>query len=298
MKFHDIFQTTIIFLLFGICFMVSFMSIGLNNIRTNWVLYRCNPVIMPFASFFGHDPIKNFTQCISNIQSDTIVPHIAPLAASHHMALKSLSGLTDTMNNFRIFNSKFRPSLAGGFSSMFGVFQNLVIELQKFATGFKDLIMKILGVMTTILYMTTGQSMLGSSIIKGPFIKAIHTVGDFCFHPLTPVLLKTNKTVSIKDLKLGDVLENGAVVNGILRLRGEKNNKYYKLWSHKLQQFIFVTGSHKVLNNSLDVFENYIEVKSHEFARKTDIWDEELYCLITSSHRIRIGEYTFWDWED
>ena len=27
-------------------------------------------------------------------------------------------------------------------------------------------------------------------------------------------------------------------------------------------------------------------------------YDEELSCLITSSHQIPVGEFTFWDWED
>ena len=48
-------------------------------------------------------------------------------------------------------------------------------------------------------------------------------------------------------------------------------------------------------NNNLD---NYIEVKDYKLAKKTDYWDETLYCLITDNHQIPIGEYTFWDWED
>ena len=47
-----------------------------------------------------------------------------------------------------------------------------------------------------------------------------------------------------------------------------------------------------------DIFENYIKVSSFGNAEKTNKHDTELYCLITSDHRIPIGEYTFWDWED
>ena len=46
------------------------------------------------------------------------------------------------------------------------------------------------------------------------------------------------------------------------------------------------------------IFENYIKVSSYGNAEKTNKHDAELYCLITSDHRIPIGEYTFWDWED
>ena len=47
-----------------------------------------------------------------------------------------------------------------------------------------------------------------------------------------------------------------------------------------------------------DIFENYIKVSSYGKAEKTTEHSKELYCLITSNHRIQIGEYTFWDWED
>jgi len=298
MRFHDIFLSFFIILLFTACFMLSFLTIGFNKIKNNWVEYRCNPIIMPFASFFGHDTVKNFSQCIANVQSSTIIPHKAPLEASQGVAMQNMMGLTTTFNKFRKFNSNFRPAIAGGFSSVLGVFQNLIIELQRFAIGFKDLTMKILGIMTTVLYMTTGQSMLGSSIIKGPFMGAVKTVGDFCFHPSTPIKLSTGETIPMKELLLGDELEDGDIVNGILKLKGNKDEPYYKLWSNKLNRYIWVTGSHKILNGGKDIFENYIEVKDYKLATETLKWDNELSCLITSTHRIKVGEHTFWDWED
>ena len=43
-----------------------------------------------------------------------------------------------------------------------------------------------------------------------------------------------------------------------------------------------------------------LELKVSEFmdSEETDLWDEELSCLITDNHKIPIGEFTFWDWED
>ena len=43
---------------------------------------------------------------------------------------------------------------------------------------------------------------------------------------------------------------------------------------------------------------NYIKVIDFNKAEKTNEYDDILYCLITDNHRIPIGEYTFWDWED
>ena len=104
----------------------------------------------------------------------------------------------------------------------------------------------------------------------------------------------------MKDIKLGTILENGAEVYGVLTLKGDKNNPYYKIWSDKLDNHIYVTGEHKILvdmKNRTDI-ESFKPVKDVSYALKTDICDDELSCLITSNHRIPIGEYTFWDWED
>ena len=45
--------------------------------------------------------------------------------------------------------------------------------------------------------------------------------------------------MKMKDLKLGTILENGAEVYGILTLKGDKENPYYKIWSDKLNSLYF-----------------------------------------------------------
>ena len=72
MKFRDIFLAVLIIAAFYACFLVSFLIVGFNNIKNNWVQYRCNPMILPFASFFGHDTADNFAQCVAQLQSTTM----------------------------------------------------------------------------------------------------------------------------------------------------------------------------------------------------------------------------------
>ena len=95
----------------------------------------------------------------------------------------------------------------------------------------------------------------------------------------------------MKDIHLGDILENGTEVYGTLKLKGGKDNPYYQIWSEKLQEYIFVTGDHKICPNdriNKDELENYIQVKDFDNAKKTDYWDDTLYCLITDNHQIPI----------
>src|SRR5210317_816673 len=108
-----------------------------------------------------------------------------------------------------------------------------------------------------------------------------------CFSPETPIKLQNGETVLMKNLKLGDVLVNGSVVDAVMKIRNE-NDPYYKLPGN-----IIVTGSHYIRYGG-----KYIHVKNVPEAKPTGKVDPVVYCLVTSDHKITVGEYTFWDWED
>jgi len=108
-----------------------------------------------------------------------------------------------------------------------------------------------------------------------------------CFSPETPVKLCNGKMVMMKDLKLGDVLVNGSVVDAVMKIKNE-NDPYYKLPGN-----ILVTGSHYVKYGG-----KYIQVKNVPDAKPTGKVDPVVYCLVTSDHKIPVGDFTFWDWED
>ena len=108
-----------------------------------------------------------------------------------------------------------------------------------------------------------------------------------CFAPDTPVTLKTGEIRCMKDLELGDILANGSVVKAMMQIRNE-DDPYYKLPGD-----ILVTGSHYV-----KVGDTFKQIKNISDAEKTSRVDPVVACLITSDHKIPVGEYIFWDWED
>jgi hypothetical protein len=123
----------------------------------------------------------------------------------------------------------------------------------------------------------------GKALKKAFKVKKIR----FCFSPETPIKLQNGETVLIKNLKLGDILINGSVVDAVMTIRNE-NDPYYKLPGN-----ILVTGSHYIRYGG-----KYIRVQDVPEAKPTGKIDPILSCLITSDHKIPVGEYTFWDWED
>ena len=108
-----------------------------------------------------------------------------------------------------------------------------------------------------------------------------------CFSPETLVKLQNGRTVMMKNLKLGDVLINGSIVDAVMKIKND-NDPYYKLHGN-----ILVTGSHYVKYGG-----KYIHVKDVPDAKPTGKVDPVVYCLVTSDHKIPVGDYTFWDWED
>ena len=108
-----------------------------------------------------------------------------------------------------------------------------------------------------------------------------------CFSPETLVKLQNGRTVMMKNLKLGDVLINGSIVDAVMKIKNE-NDPYYKLPGN-----ILVTGSHYMKYGG-----KYIHVKNVPEAKPTGKVDPVVYCLVMSDHKIPVGDYTFWDWED
>ena len=107
-----------------------------------------------------------------------------------------------------------------------------------------------------------------------------------CFAPETPIQLENGKTAMIKNLKLGDTLINGSVVEAVMRIKNY-SDPYYKIGD------IHVTGSHYVKYGT-----KYVQVKNLPTAERTEKIDDVVSCLVTNDHKIPVGGEMFWDWED
>ena len=117
--------------------------------------------------------------------------------------------------------------------------------------------------------------------------------GSGCFFTETPIHLMDGRIVPIKDIRLGDVLPGGITVITKLEIYNFNKVPFYKVYSDKLNDYIYVTGSHHIEEDS-----KFIRTDQSKHAVKTDIVEDVWVCLITSTHNIPIGEHVFWDWAD
>jgi hypothetical protein len=119
-----------------------------------------------------------------------------------------------------------------------------------------------------------------------------------CFHPETKIRLKNGSIKYIKDIDLGDILENGSIVEAVMKIDNKKEETpFYKIKNAGVnKEDIYVTGSHLVYDSNIDLF---ILVKNYNKSEiSKEIHSDWFSCLITNTHNIKIGSELFWDWED
>jgi hypothetical protein len=262
------------------------------EIKAKWPLYRCNPLYMPLAD----DVQSNFVYCIQSMQTNFMGYLLEPLTFLTSSINYILGDFLDAINMVRAMFDKIRTFISSIIQSVFGVFLNLVIEFQKITIGIKDLIGKTIGIMTTLMYVIDGSVLTMQSTWNGPPGQLVKALGK-CFHPNTIIKLQNGVTKAMKDIDLGDILENGAIVESVMKIDNKKErNPLYLIYKAGVNEGnIYVTGSHLVFDNKNN---KYVKIENYDKAILSNVETEWFSCLITSNHTIPIGSQLFWDWED
>jgi len=292
MNGKDITLTIVIILVFIILFLAPMFSVGLQNIRQNWVAYRCNPAVMPFASLFGEDPTATFASCTQTMLKDYMGFLLMPMTHSANIMQNLGGGFGDAINDVRKMMSAIRSLTTEIVQSIFGVFLNILVEIQKLMLRLKDTMGKLIGIMTSLLYMISGSMQAMQSAWNGPPGQMTRAL---CFKGDTEIQLYDGNFREISNLDIGDILKDGSIVEGVMKLKNTSHAPYYILQHGEKDTNIYVTGSHMIENEATREF---IAVENHPEAKKSEKIDDVVYSLMTSTQRIRIGERVFWDWND
>ena len=268
--------------------------VSIKQIKDNWPAYRCNPLYMPLADNMQ----QNFTYCIQTITSSFMGYLLQPITFITSSLQSNMSSFSTQINGIRGMFDKIRNFISNIFQTVFNVFLMIIIEFQKIIIGLRDLFGKTIGIITAVLYVVDGSLLTMQSAWNGPTGQLVRALGA-CFHPFTQVKLKNGEIKNMKHLSLGDVLENGSIVYSTMRIDNkyrEKKEQLYKIPNAGINgSNIYVTGSHLIFDKKSGEF---IKVKDYSNAIETELETDWFSCLITSDHKIQIGEEVFWDWED
>lgn len=264
----------------------SFYLFGLtqvDDLKKNWLEYRCNPVYMPMAGMVGDDIVSNFTKCTLKGFQDYLGFALDPIMGQFSVVNQTLSETTSTLSSMRSMFSGVRGGFLGIVGSVFGKIQNTMSQTQYIIIRMRTLLGRVVGIMYSFLYIFYGGMQSGQSLVNGPVGSAMNFL---CFDEDTSI--QTFQGIKpIKDVNIGDRLTgNLSIVTSTYKMSGE-GIQMYNLSG------ILVTGSHKVKHKN-----KYIRVDQHPFAKKHNKESKNLVCLNTNTHKISIRNYEFLDFDE
>ena len=272
--------------------LMMYFFIALDDIKKNWPKYRCNPMYMPLSDNLEQD----FVFCVQNMQTNFMGYLMEPIT----YLLGSLGSIgaeiTASLAFARNMIANIRGFLASIVDGIFGVFVNIITEFQKIIIGITDLIGKLVAIMVTMMYLMDGSVKTMQSAWNGPPGQMVKVMGA-CFHPETLVKKQDGTTCYMKDLNLGDILENGSKVKAVMKIdNSNHSHALYKIPKKGVNDAdIYVTGSHMVLNGE----KQFVPVQHYYLSQKQrEVETTWFSCLITDNHMIQLGSQVFWDWED
>jgi len=277
------------FIIINIGYLLLSMSVvylsSIAEIRKNWNKYRCDPMYSPFSENISDDFNYCVKQNVGNLMPDFLAPITYVLQNLSTMGL----GLTDDIQQVRAMFDYIRTQVTNIVNTIMSVFINLIIEFTKISLGLKDMMGKMIGVVSVLVNILDSSFKTmssGHALIIKPIV---------CFHPDTTVKLHSGQILCMKDILPGSILENGAKVLATMNIDNSHGEPLYQIKNAGVNnEDIYVTGSHFILYQS-----KYILVKTHPDAiPQNKITSPNYACLITSDHTIQIGQHTFWDWED
>lgn len=281
------------FILLNLGFMtlicILYYWIMIQNIKADWVNNRCNPVFMLFAD----NVEENFSYCIQNIQGNYMGYLLQPLTYITSVLTEVGGDFNKNLVGIRTMISNMRDSITSIIQNIFGVFLNIIIEFQKMTISIKDLVGKIIGTISVMMYILSGAQMTMESAWSGPPGQMVKALGSACFHSDTKIRLKNNMMISIEDIDVGDVLYDNTIIEAKIKIRNRLNEPLYCFKNKGEEgQDILVSGNHFVFHEN-----KWIRVKNVPDIKEEDTHNI-LYNLITSNGTIKIGEVLFHDFED
>ncbi len=299
MRLSDWLTSLIIIIIF--CGLMVFAQVSgkLEDIKKNWHQYKCNPIMIPFASYVGEDPAKTFAGCVTSASSGFVQTALGPI----NQIFSSLTGVAqkqeESTNNSRKSAKRIRSKMSGLGGSIFGIIFSFSSEVSKIGLKIKDTMSKLAGVIATLVHVLTTSMETMNSIWAGPPGQTLRFVGGLCFEEGTRIRLKNNTVKTIAEIRNGDILMDGSVVFGTMKLLNHHEGEYlddmYVIEGMGQDgDDIYVSGSHLVMVDNNE----FVNVKDHPLSKKMSKNFNELNCLITNTHTIPIGKLVFGDWED
>lgn len=155
-----------VLILFVYCCANAYLKIRANSqfISANWPVYRCNPAYMPFAGTIMNPTNMsktqytqmNFEYCFQNIMKDVASSFTAPLYYTQSVASSALYGIVNTLNDMRKLINNIRDAVSSIIAEIMSRVLNIMQPIILILLQVRDMLGKIMGIMTAYLYTMYG----------------------------------------------------------------------------------------------------------------------------------------------
>lgn len=134
-----------------VSFMVTFFF-AKQTIIDNWGKYKCNPLIIPFANIFGHDPGETLTECMSK-QAFAVSALVGnPLTNTFKSMSGALSGAQGMVTELDFVSGGMTNMFTSSFGKILNSIGNIGSAIQYLIIKIETLLQRIIAVVTVIMY--------------------------------------------------------------------------------------------------------------------------------------------------
>lgn len=284
----------ILFLFVTILLTIGFVLIQTSSntkeIAENWPKYRCDPTVMPFASFYGHDPGENFQFCMKDIFSLQADQLLGPFKGILATITASLMAMINSLMSMRIQIA----TLVGGVSKITKEFQDRITQVmfrtQVTASRIKLLMGRLFGIFYAVIYMGMSGIIAVTNFGDTFLFKFINFL---CFPPETNLEIEGYEhPIRIDQVKIGDRFKaTGKEITGI-----------FQFYANGQTMVEFPNGLQVSTNHFVKSGEKFVEAIHHPDAKPCGEWSggisRPLYCLNAEDHRLPIQGYEFLDFDE
>lgn len=262
-------------------------TMDLIEVSRNWPKYRCSPMIMPFAKAYGYDTTENFNYCLQKIFQGQVGGVTGPFATIMSSMVTNMMKFLQNLNSLRVMLATLVGSVTKIFQEFVDRFKLILSQVKITGLRLQALMRRMFATFYAVIYMGLSGVTAGLNFTDTIIFRFLDT---FCFAPETPIVVKGKCSIPIKDVLLGDVLENGSVVTSTYQFQSDGQPMVYLGDIH-------VSTNHLVQHNG-----SWIPAGEHPDAKDGGIWNggpsRPLICLDTNTHTIPLGSYIFSDWDE
>jgi hypothetical protein len=260
--------------------MIALFQFGnIQEITKNFPRYRCNPMIMPFASNFGYDTQENFNFCLSNIFKIKAIEVFAPIYELLGVFTTIVTQVVNVVLGIRKLFSNFLFGVNQFVRNVRDRIQQLLSTVRMSLIRINNLMGRVYGSMYSVIWMGVSALAAGNNIANNDLVKFMF---EFCFDPETPVQLADGSYTTIQSLKISDELAGVAgnpspIVTSTFIFDGTKT------------PMVSIHGVYMSAEHYVQYMDSWMPAKTHPDARPS-LTSSRLVCLNVTGHMFGVGK--------